>query len=102
MSVDGTWNLTINTPIGRQHAILELSTSDGVLSGVARDPAQAEAITLVDLTLAGDRLTWAQSITRPMRLNLNFDVTVDRDELAGTARAGRLPSSRVSGHRVPG
>jgi hypothetical protein len=34
-----------------------------------------------------------------MRLNLTFDVTVTGDELTGRAKAGRLPSSKVSGHR---
>ncbi|HEV7649827.1 MAG TPA: hypothetical protein VGP26_16900 [Actinophytocola sp.] len=100
MSVDGTWHLVINTPIGRQHAVLELSTKDGVLRGVARDARHGEQVGLTDVVLAGDRLTWAQSITKPMRLNLTFDVTVDGDELAGTSRAGRLPRSTVTGHRV--
>jgi hypothetical protein len=100
MPVDGTWKLTINTPVGKQHAALELSTKDGTLHGVARDQVHAEEVELVDLTLDGNRLTWAQSITRPLRLNLTFDMTVDGDVMTGTAKAGRLPSSKVTGHRA--
>ncbi|MDJ1136122.1 hypothetical protein [Streptomyces iconiensis] len=34
-----------------------------------------------------------------MRLNLAFAVTVDGDTLTGTSKAGRLPSSKVTGVR---
>ncbi|MEJ7657801.1 MAG: hypothetical protein WKF33_12315, partial [Thermoleophilaceae bacterium] len=40
----------------------------------------------------GSRLTWALRITRPMRFNLRFDVTVDADQMTGTSKAGRLPT----------
>jgi hypothetical protein len=100
MPVEGTWHLVISTPIGKQRADLELSTKDGALCGVARDQAHAQEVELTNLALNGDRLTWAQSITRPMRLNLTFDVTVTGDVMTGTAKAGRLPSSKVTGHRT--
>jgi len=99
MPVEGTWTLTINTPIGNQHIALELSTKDGTLHGVARDQAHAEEVELVNLLLDGNRLTWAQSITKPVRLNLTFDLTVTEDAMTGTAKAGRLPRSKVTGHR---
>jgi hypothetical protein len=35
-----------------------------------------------------------------MRLNLTFDVTIDDDEMTDRSKAGRLPSSKVTGHRV--
>jgi hypothetical protein len=102
MSVDGTWTLVIDTPIGRQSAALTLSTVDGSLRGVARDLRHGEEVQLTDLVLDGDRLTWAQSITRPMRLTLTFDVTVTGDGMTGRAKAGRLPSSKVTGQREVG
>jgi hypothetical protein len=99
-SADGTWNLVIDTPIGKQRATLQLSTQDGVLRGVARDQRHGEEVALTNLVLDGDRLTWAQSITKPMRLNLSFDVTIDGDEMTGRAKAGRLPGATVTGHRA--
>lgn len=98
--VDGTWNLVIDTPIGKQRATLTLSTTDGLLRGVARDQRSGEEVALTQLVLDGNRLTWTQSITKPMRLNLNFDVTIQGDEMAGRSKAGRLPSSKVTGHRA--
>lgn len=52
-----------------------------------------------NVVLDGDRLTWKQAITKPMRLNLAFAVRIDGDTLTGTSRAGRLPASKVTGER---
>jgi hypothetical protein len=97
MSVEGTWNLSISTPIGTMKAMIELREQDAVLTGVAH--GAGEEVPLTDIALDGDRLTWRQAITKPMRLNLAFDVTVDGDTLQGTSRAGRLPASKVTGER---
>ena len=99
MSVDGTWELTIRTPIGKQQATLEITEHDGRLRGVAR--GDAETVELIDLQLNEGHLTWRQSITKPLRLNLRFDMAVDGDEMAGASKAGRLPSSKATARRVP-
>ena len=98
-SVAGTWNLVIDTPIGKQRAALILSARDGVLHGMARDQRYGEEVPLANLVLDGNRLTWTQSITKPMRLNLTFDVIIDGDEMTGRSKAGRLPGSKVTGRR---
>jgi hypothetical protein len=97
MTVAGTWNLTIKTPIGRQEVVLELVEVDGALHGTAI--GAQETVPLVDPVLTGDQLTWRQSITKPMRLDLAFDLTVAGDSMTGTSRAGRLPRSKVTATR---
>lgn len=97
MSVEGTWDLSITTPIGRIKAITEFRRKDGVLIGTAH--GAGEEVPLSDIVLDGNQLTWKQSVTRPMRLNLAFAVTIDGDTLAGTSKAGRLPASKVTGER---
>ena len=97
MSVEGTWDLSISTPIGKIKAVVELLRQDGALTGAAH--GAGEEVPLSDVALDGDRLTWKQAITKPMRLNLAFAVRVDGDSLTGTAKAGRLPASKVTGER---
>ncbi|MFF0630803.1 hypothetical protein [Streptomyces sp. NPDC004296] len=97
MSVEGTWNLSISAPLGKIKAVVEFREQDGVLTGVAH--GAGEEVPLNDVAFDGDRLTWKQAVTKPMRLNLAFDVTVDGDTLRGTSKAGRLPSSKVTGER---
>lgn len=97
MSINGVWNITISTPIGSQAVVLELSESDGVITGMVK--AAAETTPLLNPILTGNRLTWQQSITKPMRLNLSFDVVIEGDTLLGTSKAGMLPSSKITGSR---
>ena len=74
MSAEGTWDLTISTPIGRVKAIVELYREHGVLTGIAR--GVGEQVPLHDFVL-------------------------DADHLTGTSKAGRLPSSMVVGQHRP-
>jgi hypothetical protein len=98
MTIEGTWNLEIKTPIGKQHATVEFERTDDQLTG--RAVGTEETVPLRDITVEGNRVSWKQSITRPLRLNLVFEVNIDRDTLVGTSKAGRLPSSKVTGHRA--
>jgi hypothetical protein len=97
MSVEGTWDLSIATPIGTIKAVVDLKSRAGALTGTAH--GAGEEVPLRDVILNGGQLTWTQAITRPMRLNLAFAVTVTGDTMTGTSRAGRLPSSKVTGQR---
>lgn len=99
MSVEGIWDLTIATPVGRIKPVVELSREGDEFTGVAH--GTGEEVPLRDVLVDGDRLTWKQAVTKPLRLNLAFAVTVDGDSLTGTSKAGRLPASKVTGRRRP-
>ncbi|NLU79179.1 hypothetical protein HCA58_12485 [Micromonospora sp. HNM0581] len=99
MSVEGLWKVAVATPFGTRRTELELFTRDDVLQGISR--GEKETLTLNDLRLEGQRLSWYQSITKPMRMDLVFEVVVDGDEMTGTARGGPMPAAKVSGRREP-
>lgn len=101
MSAEGIWKLTIDTPLGKQQARVQLTAQpDGAWRGTAQDLKSGEQVPLTDITVQGDAVTYRQSITKPMRLHLVFDLAVEGDRLSGKAKAGRLPGSKVSGDRV--
>ncbi|MEU6548713.1 hypothetical protein ABZ915_00285 [Streptomyces sp. NPDC046915] len=97
MNPAGTWDLSIATPIGKITVVLDLREEAGAWRGSAH--GAGEEVPLRDLALHGNRLTWRQSITKPMRLNVAFDVVVDGDTMTGTSKAGRLPRTDVAGQR---
>lgn len=101
-SILGVWDLALKTPIGTLKVQYRFTECGDVLEGAAT--GTAETVPLHDVaterTDNGERITWRQSITKPMRLNLKFDVTVTGDELRGYSRAGRLPRTSVIGHRA--
>jgi hypothetical protein len=98
MTFEGTWNVSIATPIGKQSVVFEISTQGGKLCGTARQGA--EAVPFIDPVANGNRLTWTQHVTKPLRLTLKFDVTVEGATMTGTAKAGLFPASKVSGERI--
>lgn len=99
MSVEGFWKVAVTTPLGTRHTVLELYTQDGVLQGISR--GESEQLVLKELELDGDRLSWYQSITKPMKMDLSFEVVVTGDDMSGTAKGGIMRSAKVSGHREP-
>lgn len=101
-TIPGRWALTMSTPIGRIDAELVFTADGGELSGVASGKGETVPLGNIEVHhgIDGERVIWRQAITKPMRLNLDFDVLVVGDELTGYSRAGRLPKSTVTGHRV--
>ncbi|MGC5663744.1 hypothetical protein ACN261_25520 [Micromonospora sp. WMMD723] len=97
--VIGTWDVSLKTPIGTLRATYVFHDTGGTPTGTAS--TAAETVALAAVTCADARVTWRQSVTRPMRLHLDFDVVVDGDTLAGHSRAGRLPRTVVTGTRRP-
>jgi hypothetical protein len=97
MNFDGTWQVTISTPIGKQSVVFEIVTQNGTIEGKA---TQGSEVSLFEnLSLKDGHLTWTQKITKPMRLTLAFDVSLEEGKLRGTAKAGFLPSSSLVGER---
>jgi putative intracellular protease/amidase len=95
---DGIWNTEISTPMGKLCTKFDITTLNGKIRGVARQGD--DVVEFIDPIIAGKRLTWLQRVTKPIRLNLKFEVTVDGNIMMGTAKAGLLPASKVKGQRV--
>ena len=98
MSFDGNWKITIATPMGDQHARLELRTEDGKPAGTAAQGG--ESAPLIDPVVEGDRIRWSQDIQKPMPMTVKFDLVRAGDTLKGTAKAGFFLSATVTGERV--
>jgi hypothetical protein len=79
MAVDGTWNLTMQTPMGERRATLVANSQGGTLTGKQ----------------SGDG-----GITNPMPLTLQFTGAVDGDKMSGKMSAGALGNWPFSGTRA--
>jgi hypothetical protein len=101
-TLPGEWALTMRTPIGSIDAQMTFTDRDGTITGTAT--GKSEVVPLQDIHTAtendGEHVTWNQTITKPMRLSLTFDVTIHGDTMQGHSRAGRLPRSIVTGQRL--
>lgn len=90
--------MQIATPLGTQHVELAISSADGVVRGVATQGD--ENVSFDEPVIEGAHLRWSQRISKPLSLLLHFDVTVEGDRMAGSAKAGRLPASTLRGERI--
>jgi hypothetical protein len=100
MSAAGTWNITVDTPMGKQHATTVLTeNADGSWEGSSRAETGEES-PLTDISINGNEGTWHQAITKPMKLNVKSTVTFDGDKLTGKAKAGMFPAMTMTGERA--
>jgi hypothetical protein len=98
MSVDGTWNITVQTPMGAQSSTVELVADGANLTGT--QSGNGESGPIYDGQIDGEVATWKVDITRPLPLTVTFTATVDGESISGTARAGAFPPSPFSGSRA--
>lgn len=97
-SFDGAWKVTISTPIGKQNVVFQISTKDGLVKGTANQGG--DFVEFVNPVISGNRMTWSQRVTKPLSLNLKFEVTVNGTSMVGIAKAGLLPPSKLEGTRL--
>ena len=98
MAVDGTWNITVSTPMGDRSSTLALTTSAGTLTGT--QSADGEETAIADGRVNGDEVAWKVSITSPMPMTLEFTGTVSGDSISGQAQTGAFGSFPFSGNRA--
>jgi hypothetical protein len=98
MSIDGTWNLTLDTPIGTQESTLVAQASDGALTGTQSSPDGTQPIQ--DGAVNGAEASWSVTITSPMPMTLEFNGVVHGDTLSGSVKLGMFGEARFTGVRA--
>ena len=98
MSADGTWNVTLNTPMGAQAGTLELATDGNTLTGTMSGPQGS--MELENGTADGGSLSWTVNMTQPMPITIEATATVDGDEISGEAKLGAFGTATFSGSRA--
>ena len=98
MSADGTWNITMDTPMGSQPATLTLDTSGG---GVTGNLASSQGtIGINEGTVEGDVVNFKAEMSDPMPMTLEFSAKVDGDNISGSVGLGSFGSASFSGTRA--
>tara|TARA_E500000331_G_scaffold292751_1_gene289723 strand:+ start:20 stop:316 length:297 start_codon:yes stop_codon:yes gene_type:complete len=98
MSVDGTWDITTDTPMGAQKGTLSLATDGGTLTG-KMSGAQGE-IEIEDGTVDGDDISYKFSITSPMAITIEVTASIDGDDISGSAKLGAFGNATITGSRA--
>lgn len=95
MAVNGSWNITIKTPMGEQKGKLTLEQNGAALSGTMASPMGA--VPIENGAVDGDSVTWHAKVTSPMPLTLEFSGKIDGGNIGGSVKLGAFGSSTWSG-----
>ena len=99
MAVDGTYEITVDTPMGAQSITLTLKTDGNALSGKIDSPMGAQEFS--GGNVSGDDISWNMEIESPMgKMNLEYKGKVTGDDITGEVKAGDFGSSPFKGRRV--
>ena len=98
MSANGTWNLTLETPMGERRSTLTLVTAGGALTGTQE--AEGDTTEIAEGSVNGNAVSWKVSVTNPMPLTLTFNGSVEGDAISGTADTGMFGSFPFEGKRA--
>jgi hypothetical protein len=98
MAADGTWNLTMQTPMGDRNATLVVTAAGNTLQGT--QSAEGNSRDIFEGTISGDTVSWKVNITEPMSMTLEFNGTVDSNTMSGSMTAGAFGSWPFTGQRA--
>lgn len=98
MSIDGTWDVVLNTPMGKQKGKMTANVNGSELSGEINSPMGV--IPIKDGKVDGDNATWVCGVTKPISMDLEFAVVVEGDTFNGTVKVGPMGKNAVEGKRA--
>ena len=97
-SVDGNWDVTVNSPMGAQSIKMALKADGGGLSGTL---AGAMGSTEVKNGKSdGSSFSFEAQITEPFPINIEVEGTVDGDAISGKVKTQGFGSFPMKGTRV--
>jgi hypothetical protein len=98
MSVAGSYDCLLKTPMGDQKSIMTV-TVDGD-SWTGSNVGAQGSLECKDGKVDGNTITWNMDLTVPMPMKLEGTATVDGDAITGSVKAGMFGSFPLTGTRV--
>ena len=99
MAINGTYNVTIDTPMGAQTGSLALKCEGNALSGTYQTPRGTQNFTG---TAEGENAKWSITVPSPMggQITLSFDCKVTDTDLSGSVQLGQFGTAPIKGKKV--
>ena len=98
MSFSGTWNLTMNTPMGDRQVAVDLSQDGDALTGTAS--ADGNSNDIENGRVEDGKAKFDVNVTSPMPLTLSFEFEADGDSASGSVKLGMFGNSPLTGSRA--
>lgn len=99
-TLDGIWDCTVNTPVGKEpHELVLRSFPDGRLEGEMTNVKTGAVAPLLEGRVSGNTLTWTTQLLKPIKLTLKTEVQVNGTSLSGYARAALVGKALITGSK---
>ena len=98
MSIDGSWTITVTSPMGPQVSTLVLKAEGGSLVGTQSQDGLVNTITAGKF--ADNVATWSNAVIKPVKMNLDFTAKLVGDTLNGSVKAGVFGKFPFTGVRA--
>ncbi len=99
MSVAGSYNTTVKSPMGDQAGTFTVEDNgDGTFTG--KMEGGMGSMDVEEGKVDGNTLTWKMNMTVPMPMTLECEAVVDGDTITGNVNAGAFGAMPVSGTRA--
>jgi len=99
MSVAGTYDVVIKTPMGDQKGKLTVDPSGDSFTGSVTSDMMG-SMEIAEGQVAGDTITWKMDMKVPMPMTLEGEATIAGDAITGAVKAGAFGSMALSGTRA--
>ena len=99
MSVAGTYDTVVKSPMGEQKGTFTVVPGDDGNTFTGSMAGGMGSMDVKDGKIDGDTLTWAMDMTVPMPMTLNCTANVNGDQLTGTMNAGAFGDMPLTGQR---
>jgi hypothetical protein len=99
MSVAGTYDTVVKSPMGDQKGTFTVVPSDDGNSFTGSMAGGMGSMDIKNGTVNGNTLSWAMDMTVPMPMTLNCTATVEGDQLTGKVNAGAFGDMPLTGQR---
>ncbi|HEY8020535.1 MAG TPA: hypothetical protein VIH93_05520 [Thermoanaerobaculia bacterium] len=95
-SLEGKWDITIESPVGNEKGVLTVTaTSGNSFTGTYYFSGNSNPV--VDGKVQGEDLSWKVDLTDPVSMTLAFRATVSGNKMTGTAGASGYGTYTLTG-----
>ena len=100
MSVAGTYETTVKSPMGDQKGTLTVNPSDDGNSWTGNMAGGMGSMDVTDGKVDGNTITWSMNMTVPMPMTLDCEATIEGGTLTGNVNAGAFGAMPLTGEKT--
>ena len=100
MSVAGTYEFEVNSPLGAQNGTFTVVPDPSGLSFTGELNGSMGSTEVTDGSISGNTLSWEMKISSPMPMSLDCEAVVEGEVVTGTVKAGIFGSMPLTGRKI--